>query len=71
MFETLLYLVRVHAQVNAAAETLLDRTLCTLVDALAEDALQAFRMIDRFGMGGMLRVRGRDRIKISHLLARI
>jgi len=56
MFETLIYLVGVHAQVSAAAESMLDRTLCSLVDALAEDSLRSFRTINRFGMGGMLRV---------------
>lgn len=57
MFETLLYLVGVHAQVSATAESLLEEVLFTLVDALVEDAFKAFCAVNKFGMGGMLRVR--------------
>jgi exocyst complex component 2 len=57
MFEALIYLVGIHAQVSATAENLLDRILFHLVGALAEEAFQAFRSVRRFGMGGMLRVR--------------
>ena len=56
MYETLMYLVSVHAQVSRVAEPLLDRTLKTLVEDLAEEALRCFRQVKRFGMGGMLRV---------------
>ena len=56
MFDTLIYLVGVHAQVSGAAPTLLDRTLGALVDDLAEECLECFRQVRRFGMGGMLRV---------------
>ncbi|KAJ6631115.1 exocyst complex component Sec5-domain-containing protein [Mycena sp. CBHHK59/15] len=55
MYEALIYLVTVHAQVSAISEALLTRTLTTLVDALAAEALQCFRQVPRFGMGGMLR----------------
>ncbi|GLB39153.1 putative exocyst complex component Sec5 [Lyophyllum shimeji] len=55
MYETLIYLVGVHAQVCRAAEPLLDRTISTLVNELAEEALRCFRQVKRFGMGGMLR----------------
>ncbi|KAG6861289.1 hypothetical protein C0995_001843 [Termitomyces sp. Mi166 len=55
MYETLMYLVVIHAQVTSAAEPLLDRTLSTVVIALAEEALHCFRQVKRFGMGGMLR----------------
>ncbi|KAF5383308.1 hypothetical protein D9615_005002 [Tricholomella constricta] len=55
MYETLIYLVTIHAQVSSAAEPLLDRTLSTLVNELAEEALRCFRQVKRFGMGGMLR----------------
>ncbi|KAF8189841.1 exocyst complex component Sec5-domain-containing protein [Mycena galopus ATCC 62051] len=55
MYEALIYLVTVHAQVSAISEPLLTRTLTTLVDALAAEAFQCFRQIPRFGMGGMLR----------------
>lgn len=57
MYETLMYLVGIHAQVSRAAEPLLDRTLSTLVNELAEESLRCFRQVKRFGMGGMLRVR--------------
>jgi exocyst complex component 2 len=56
MYEILMYLVSVHAQVSRVAEPLLDRTLNTLVEDLAEEALHCFRQVKRFGMGGMLRV---------------
>ncbi|KAG6888464.1 hypothetical protein C0992_008432 [Termitomyces sp. T32_za158] len=55
MYETLIYMVGIHAQVTSAAETLLDRTLSTVVVELAEEALRCFRQVKRFGMGGMLR----------------
>ncbi|KAH8993621.1 exocyst complex component Sec5-domain-containing protein [Lactarius hatsudake] len=55
MFETLMYLVGVHAQVSDVAPPLLDRTLNALVESLAEEALRCFKQVKRFGMGGMLR----------------
>lgn len=55
MFETLMYLVGVHNQVNTAAAPLLDRTLKSLVEHVAEEALRCFRQVKKFGMGGMLR----------------
>ena len=51
-----MYLVGVHAQVCEAAEHLLPRTLNLLVEGLAAEALASFRPVQRFGMGGMLRV---------------
>ena len=57
MYETLMTLVGVHAQVCNVAEALLDRTLNCLVEELANEALRCFRQVKRFGMGGMLRVR--------------
>jgi exocyst complex component 2 len=56
MYETLMYLVSIHAQVSRVTESLLDRTLNALVEDLAEEALRCFRQVKRFGMGGMLRV---------------
>lgn len=56
MFDTLIFLVGVHAQVSSAAPSLLDRALGALVDDLAEECLRCFRQVRRFGMGGMLRV---------------
>ncbi|KAF8633062.1 hypothetical protein AX15_001537 [Amanita polypyramis BW_CC] len=55
MYETLMYLVGVHAQVSNAAEPLLERTLNSLAEELADEALHCFRQVKRFGMGGMLR----------------
>src|SRR6266850_4661962 len=56
MFETLMYLVCVHAQVSEVTPPLLDRTLNALVESLVEEALRCFKQVKRFGMGGMLRV---------------
>jgi exocyst complex component 2 len=56
MFETLMYLVGVHAQVNGISTPLLDRTLNAVVESLVEEALRCFKQVKRFGMGGMLRV---------------
>ncbi|KAK7036624.1 Exocyst complex component S5 [Paramarasmius palmivorus] len=55
MYETLMYLVGVHAQVSSAAEGLLERTLKYLAEELADEALRCFKQVKRFGMGGMLR----------------
>ncbi|KAH9849599.1 exocyst complex component Sec5-domain-containing protein [Lenzites betulinus] len=55
VYETLMFLVGVHAQVSAAAAPLLERTLNALVEDVAEEALRCFRQVKRFGMGGMLR----------------
>ncbi|KAF8222395.1 hypothetical protein L208DRAFT_1413490 [Tricholoma matsutake] len=55
MYEALMYLVGIHAQVTSSAESLLDRILNALVNDLAEEALRCFRQVKRFGMGGMLR----------------
>ena len=56
MYDALMYLVGVHAQVSSAAEPLLERMLNALVEDLAKEALRCFRQVKRFGMGGMLRV---------------
>ncbi|PIL27676.1 hypothetical protein GSI_10828 [Ganoderma sinense ZZ0214-1] len=55
VYETLMYLVGIHAQVSAAAAPLLERTLNALVQDVADEALRCFRQVKRFGMGGMLR----------------
>ncbi|KAJ7275010.1 exocyst complex component sec5 [Mycena rebaudengoi] len=55
MYEALIYLVTVHAQVSAISEALLSRTLTVLVEAMATEAFQCFKQVPRFGMGGMLR----------------
>ncbi|KAF5390101.1 hypothetical protein D9757_003841 [Collybiopsis confluens] len=55
MYETLMYLVGVHAQITSVAESVLERTLNYLADSLAEEALKCFKQVKKFGMGGMLR----------------
>ena len=55
--EILNYLVEVHGQVCNVAQTLLDRTLNTLLDGLAEETQTAFGKVKRFGTGGLLQVR--------------
>lgn len=56
MFEILMFLVRVHAHVSSVSNTLLERTMNTLVEEIAENALLCFKRVKKFGMGGMLRV---------------
>lgn len=56
MYDVLLFLVGVHAQVNSVARPLLDRSLHALVEDVAREALECFTKIEKFGMGGMLRV---------------
>ncbi|KAI0249742.1 exocyst complex component Sec5-domain-containing protein [Lactifluus subvellereus] len=55
VFDTLMYLVGVHAQISDIAPPLLDRALNALVENLVEEALRCFKQVKRFGMGGMLR----------------
>jgi len=57
MYETLMFLVEVHARISKIAEPLLDRILRTLVEELAAEALRCFRQVRRFSTGGMLQVR--------------
>ncbi len=57
MFETLIFLVEVHAHVSLVSKNLLERTLNALVEEVANEALQCFCRVPKFGMGGMLRVR--------------
>lgn len=56
IYDALLSLVLVHAQVSATARPLVARTLGSLVEELAQVALDAFGQVERFGMGGMLQV---------------
>lgn len=48
--------MRVHAQVTGTAKPLLDRTMNSLVDDLTGEAFNCFQKVEKFGMGGMLRV---------------
>lgn len=54
IYDALLSLVLVHAEVSAIAKPLVARTLCSLVEELAKESLDAFSKVERFGMGGML-----------------
>ncbi|KAG9046126.1 hypothetical protein FS842_000992 [Serendipita sp. 407] len=55
IYEILMYLVGVHAEVSAIAKSLLERTLTTLIIETVNEALECFKQIKKFGMGGMLR----------------
>ncbi|CAG8529532.1 34941_t:CDS:10 [Gigaspora margarita] len=54
VFEALLSLVIVHAQVSDVAKPLINRTLTALLESMAQDCLEAFQKVEKFGMGGML-----------------
>ncbi|RUP45221.1 exocyst complex component Sec5-domain-containing protein [Jimgerdemannia flammicorona] len=54
IYEALLSLVIVHAQVSGIAKRLVHRTLSALLENMAQDCLESFQQVDRFGMGGML-----------------
>lgn len=56
MYEALLALVAVHAQISSVAKPLLERALVALLLELAKVALECFKLIKKFGMGGMLSV---------------
>jgi exocyst complex component 2 len=68
IYEALLSLVQVHAQVRAVAKPLVQRTISALLDDLAGVILEAFGEIPRFGMGGMLQVRRRPDPAAERLL---
>lgn len=50
-------MVEVHAEISRVSKPLLGRTLSTLLEETAKVALECFRQVPRFGMGGMLSVR--------------
>ncbi|KAL1921037.1 uncharacterized protein VTP21DRAFT_11672 [Calcarisporiella thermophila] len=54
VYEALLSLVLVHAQVNDIAPPLVHRSLSAILDTLVQDCLDCFQKVPRFGMGGML-----------------
>lgn len=56
MYEVLLAMVEVHAEISQVSKPLLGRTLSTLLEETARVALDSFRQVKRFGMGGMLSV---------------
>ncbi|KAH7882412.1 exocyst complex component Sec5-domain-containing protein [Phlebopus sp. FC_14] len=55
MYKGLMTLVGIHAEISRVAEGLLERALQSLIEDAAEEALNSFRQVKRFGMGGMLR----------------
>ncbi|KAH7915050.1 exocyst complex component Sec5-domain-containing protein [Hygrophoropsis aurantiaca] len=55
MYEALIGLVEIHAQISRITEGLLERILHAVVEDVADEALRSFRQVRRFGMGGMLR----------------
>lgn len=59
VYQALLALVRVHAQVNSVTKPLLERAMNSLVEDLTSEAFTCFQKVEKFGMGGMLRVRPR------------
>ncbi|CCA74454.1 related to Exocyst complex component Sec5 [Serendipita indica DSM 11827] len=54
IYEILMYLVSVHAEVSSTANSLLERALSALITETVDEALECFRQVKRFGMGGML-----------------
>lgn len=54
MYEALLELVVVHAQISEIAPPLVSRALSALLINMAQDCLKCFQQVERFGMGGML-----------------
>jgi exocyst complex component 2 len=57
IYEILMFLVSVHAEVSATTRNLLERTLAALIVDTVEQALECFQQIKSFGRGGMLRVK--------------
>ncbi|CAO3587569.1 unnamed protein product [Absidia cylindrospora] len=54
VYEALMTLVMVHSQISVVAKQLVYRALSFLLEAMANDCLESFRQVERFGMGGML-----------------
>jgi len=55
VYQALLALVRVHAQVSSVTKPLLERAMNSLVEDLTSEAFTCFQKVEKFGMGGMLR----------------
>ena len=68
--EALIFLVSIHAQVTTTSRALLERTLAALIVEIVNEALQCFRQISRFGMGGVLRVRQAFQINVSLMIVK-
>ncbi|GAA5808629.1 hypothetical protein MFLAVUS_002021 [Mucor flavus] len=54
VYEALMTLVMVHSQISSATKQLVSRALSRLLETMANDCLESFRQVERFGMGGML-----------------
>ncbi|KAI8083026.1 exocyst complex component Sec5-domain-containing protein [Halteromyces radiatus] len=54
VYEALMTLVMVHSQISSVAKQLVHRALSFLLETMANDCLESFRQVERFGMGGML-----------------
>ncbi|KAI9483131.1 MAG: exocyst complex component Sec5-domain-containing protein [Benjaminiella poitrasii] len=54
VYEALMTLVMVHSQISGVAKQLVPRALSKLLENMANDCLDSFRQVERFGIGGML-----------------
>lgn len=54
VYEALITLVMVHSQISSVTKQLVSRALSKLLETMANDCLDSFRQVERFGMGGML-----------------
>ncbi|KAI9311707.1 exocyst complex component Sec5-domain-containing protein [Dichotomocladium elegans] len=54
VYEALMTLVMVHSQVSNVTKHLVHRAIASLLENMANDCLESFRQVERFGMGGML-----------------
>ncbi|KAI8147481.1 exocyst complex component Sec5-domain-containing protein [Fennellomyces sp. T-0311] len=54
VYEALMTLVMVHSQVSSVTKQLVHRAVSALLENMANDCLESFRQVERFGMGGML-----------------
>ncbi|KAI9257261.1 exocyst complex component Sec5-domain-containing protein [Phascolomyces articulosus] len=54
VYEALMTLVMVHSQVSSVTKQLVHRAVSSLLENMANDCLESFRQVERFGMGGML-----------------
>jgi exocyst complex component 2 len=57
VYEALLSLVLVHAQISDIAKPLINRALTALLESMAIDCLEAFQRVEKFSLGGMCQVR--------------
>ncbi|CAG8692324.1 5273_t:CDS:10, partial [Funneliformis caledonium] len=53
VYEALLSLVLVHAQISDIAKPLINRALTVLLESMAHDCLEAFSKVEKFSLGGM------------------